>query len=167
MFNTYVNMENRLKVSTKKINTDIEKFSPLEQENASDTSQVVLIFENNEYAKTVFGKFDENLAYIEKKLKLSIHPRGNEILIHGNISVIEHARYVLQQLYERAKTHQELTLSDIKGAIAMATITQKQKEDTITQKSAKHIPAQLNIHKKNNSSKDSNTRCLHTCYGAY
>lgn len=148
MFNTYVDMENRLKVSTEKINTDIEKNAPLEQESASETSQVVLIFENNKYAKAVFGQFDENLTYIEKKLKLSIHPRGNEILIHGNISVIKRARYVLQQLYERAKTHQELTLSDIKGAIAMATISQKQKEGTITQKSAKRIPAQLSIHKK-------------------
>ncbi|WP_212111149.1 PhoH family protein [Bartonella queenslandensis] len=148
MFNTYVDMENRLKVSTEKINTDIEKTASLEQESASETSQVVLIFENNKYAKAVFGKFDENLAYIEKKLKLSIHPRGNEILIHGNISVIKRARYVLQQLYERAKTHQELTLSDIKGAIAMAAIPQKQKEDTITQKSVKRIPAQLSIHKK-------------------
>ncbi|WP_175868464.1 PhoH family protein [Bartonella gabonensis] len=149
MFNIYVDMENKLKASTKKINADIEKHDPLEQASASDTSQVVLIFENNKYAKAVFGKFDENLAYIEKKLKLSIHPRGNEILIHGDISVIKRARYILQQLYERAKTHQELTLSDIKGAIAMASIPQKQKEDTITHKSAtKHIPARLTTHKK-------------------
>ncbi|PIT70839.1 PhoH family protein [Bartonella tribocorum] len=138
----------KIKRVKEKISSNIEKITPLEQESASDTSQVVLIFENNKYAKAVFGKFDENLAYIEKKLKLSIHPRGNEILIHGNISVIKRARYVLQQLYERAKTHQELTLSDIKGAIAMATMPQKQKEDTITQKSAKRIPAQLSIHKK-------------------
>lgn len=149
MFNTYVDMENRLKVSTEKINTDIEKTASLEQESASETSQVVLIFENNKYAKAVFGQFDENLAYIEKKLKLSIHPRGNEILIHGNISVIKRAQYVLQQLYERAKTDQELTLSDIKGVIAMANIPQKKKEDTITHKSAtRRIPARLSIHKK-------------------
>ncbi|WP_273757847.1 PhoH family protein [Bartonella sp. AU55XJBT] len=149
MFNIYVDMENRLKASTEKINADIEKIDPLERESASDTSQVVLIFENNQYAKVVFGKFDENLAYIEKKLKLSIHPRGNEILIHGNVSVIRRAQYVLQQLYERAKTDRELTLSDIKGVIAMANIPQKQKEDTITHKSAtKRIPARLSTHKK-------------------
>ncbi len=142
-------MENRLKASTEKINADIKKTDSLEQENASDTSQVVLIFENNKYAKAVFGKFDENLAYIEKKLKLSIHPRGNEILIRGNISVIKRAQYVLQQLYERAKTHQELTLSDIKGVIAMTSIPQKQKEATITHKSAtKRIPTRLSTHKK-------------------
>ncbi|PIT69614.1 PhoH family protein [Bartonella tribocorum] len=149
MFNIYVDMENRLKALNKKINANIEKINPLEQESASDTGKVVLIFENNKYAKTVFGKFDENLAYIEKKLKLSIHPRGNEILIHGNISAIKRAQYILQQLYECAKTHHELTLSDIKGAIAMASIAQKQKEDTIKHKSAaKRIPAQLSTHKK-------------------
>ncbi|WP_246744077.1 PhoH family protein [Bartonella raoultii] len=157
MFNIYVDMENRLKASTEKIkrvkektNTaDIKKIDPLEQESASDTSQVVLIFENNKYAKVVFGKFDENLAYIEKKLKLTIHPRGNEILIHGNVSVIKHAQCILQQLYERAKTDQELTLSDIKGVIAMANIPQKQKENTITHRAAtKRIPARLSTHKK-------------------
>lgn len=149
MCNIDVDMENKLKASTEKINTDIEKIAPLEQESTSETSQVVLIFENNKYAKAVFGQFDENLAYIEKKLKLSIHPRGNEILIHGNISVIKRAQYVLQQLYERAKTDQELTLSDIKGVIAMANIPQKKKEDTITHKSAtRRIPARLSIHKK-------------------
>ncbi|WP_254473382.1 PhoH family protein [Bartonella sp. B1098] len=149
MCNIDVDMENKLKASTEKINADIEKIDPLERKSASDISKVVLIFENNKYAKAVFGKFDENLAYIEKKLKLSIHPRGNEILIHGNISVIKRAQYVLQQLYERAKTDQELTLSDIKGVIAMANLPQKQKEDTITHKSAtKRIPARLSTHKK-------------------
>ncbi|EJF84266.1 hypothetical protein MCU_00934 [Bartonella elizabethae Re6043vi] len=149
MCNIDVDMENKLKASTEKINADIEKIDRLERKSASDTSQVVLIFENNQYAKAVFGKFDENLAYIEKKLKLSIHPRGNEILIHGNISVIKRAQYVLQQLYERAKTDQELTLSDIKGVIAMANIPQKEKENTITHKSAtKRIPARLSTHKK-------------------
>ncbi|WP_375694479.1 PhoH family protein [Bartonella sp. AC158YNML] len=156
MCSIYVEMENRLKASTEKIkrvkenvNIALEKTDPLGKVNASDTSQVVLIFENNKYAKVVFGKFDENLAYIGKKLELSIHPRGNEVLIHGSISVIKRAQYVLQQLYERAKTHQELTLSDIKGAIAMASIPKKQKEDTITHKSAtKSTPAQLRTHKK-------------------
>ncbi len=156
MCNIYVDMENRLKASTEKIkrikekvNMSLEKADTLKQTSASDLSQVVLIFENNKYAKAVFGKFDENLAYIEKKLELSIHPRGNEVLIRGNISVIKRAQYVLQQLYERAKTHQELTLSDIKGAIAMANIPKKQKEDTITHKSAtKRIPARLSTHKK-------------------
>ncbi|WP_139412793.1 PhoH family protein [Bartonella mastomydis] len=149
MYNIDVDMENKLKASTEKINADIEKIDPLEQESTSDISQVVLVFENNQYAKAVFGKFDENLIYIEKKLKLSIHPRGNEVLIHGDISVIKRAQYILQQLYERAKTHQELTLSDIKGAITMASIRQKQKENTITHKSTpKHPPAKLSTHKK-------------------
>ncbi|EJF83642.1 PhoH family protein [Bartonella rattimassiliensis] len=149
MYNIYVDMENRLKASNKKISNAIEKADASKQANASDTRQVVLIFENNKYAKVVFGKFDENLTYIEKKLGLRIHPRGNEVLIYGNISVIKRAQYVLQQLYERAKTHQELTLSDIKGAIAMTSIPKKQKEGIITHKSAtKSIPVRLSTHKK-------------------
>ncbi|WP_375706786.1 PhoH family protein [Bartonella sp. AA126HLJHH] len=139
----------KIKRIKEKVNMSLEKADTLKQTSASDVSQVVLIFENNKYAKAVFGKFDENLAYIEKKLELSIHPRGNEVLIRGNISVIKRAQYALQQLYERAKTHQELTLSDIKGAIAMANIPKKQEEDTITHKSAtKRIAARLSTHKK-------------------
>lgn len=66
-------MENRLKASTEKImrikekvNMSFEKADTLKQTSSSDPSQVVFIFENNKYAKAVFGKFDENLAYIEK-----------------------------------------------------------------------------------------------------
>ncbi|MBB5073387.1 phosphate starvation-inducible PhoH-like protein [Bartonella callosciuri] len=116
--------------------------------NASDVNYVVLIFENNMYAKTVFGKFDENLAYIERKFGISIHPRGNEVLIRGKSLATRHAQYVLQQLYEHAKIHQELTLSDIEGAIAMADFPQEQQElPTKTQAETKQ-PARLSTHKK-------------------
>ncbi|WP_019222216.1 PhoH family protein [Bartonella rattaustraliani] len=115
--------------------------------NISDVHHSVLIFENNQYAKAVFGKFDENLAYIEQKLGLSIHPRGNEVLIQGNIVAIKCAQHVLQQLYEHAKTYQELTLANIEGAIAIA--TRQQATPKTTQSSAKkQVPARLNIHKK-------------------
>ncbi|WP_019219932.1 PhoH family protein [Bartonella florencae] len=142
-------MENRLKDSIEKVNACPENTRMLRKARVSDAHQVVLIFENNKYAKTVFGKLDENLIYIEQKLKLNIHPRGNEVLIRGNITAVKQAQYVLQQLYERAKTHQELTLSDTEGAIAMANLLQEQQEALTTIQSAKkRIPARLNTHKK-------------------
>ncbi|UNE54577.1 PhoH family protein [Bartonella machadoae] len=145
-----------MKNSTEKIKRVKEKVTAypkntglLEKASTPDVSRVVLIFENNQYAKAVFGKLDENLAYIEQKLGLDIHPRGNEVLIHGNIAAIKRAQYVLQQLYERAKTHQELTLSDTEGAIAMANLLQEQQEaPTRIQPAKKHIPARLSTHKK-------------------
>ncbi|EJF83163.1 PhoH family protein [Candidatus Bartonella washoeensis] len=145
-----------MKDSTEKIKRVKEEISIFpentvisEKENASDVNHIVLIFENNRYAKAVFGKFDENLAYIEEKLGLSIHPRGNEVLIHGKTTATKHAQYVLQQLYERVKTHQELTLSDIEGAIAMANLPHKQQELlTANQPTTKYIPARLSTHKK-------------------
>ncbi|BBL52957.1 phosphate starvation protein PhoH [Bartonella quintana] len=139
----------KIKCVKEKISTYPENTGILGKANAADVKDVVLIFENNQYAKAVFGKLDENLAYIEQKLGLSIHPRGNEILIRGNIAAIKHAQYVLQQLYERVKTYPELTLSDIEGAIAMANLLYKQQESpTTTQPATKRIPARLSTHKK-------------------
>ncbi|MET3589771.1 phosphate starvation-inducible PhoH-like protein [Bartonella silvatica] len=128
-------------------NTDL--FEEEEKERVSDIKRIILTFENNKYAKIVFGKFDENLAYIEQKFELSIHPRGNEILIQGNVVAVKRAQYVLQQLYERAKTHQELTLSDIEGVVAMADLLQEQPEDpTTAHLEKKYTPARLSTHKK-------------------
>lgn len=139
----------KIKRAKEKINASPENTHILGKANLSDIHHVVIIFENNKYAKTVFGKLDENLAYIEKKLGLSIHPRGNEVFIRGNIIAIKRAQYVLQQLYERAKTHQELTLSDTEGAIAMANLLQEQQEVPITiQQGKKYSPARLSTHKK-------------------
>ncbi|EJF96367.1 PhoH family protein [Bartonella taylorii] len=139
----------RVKRIREKANTYPENTGILGKTSASDVDHVVLIFENNQYVKTVFGKLNENLAYIEQKLELNIHPRGNEVLICGNLAAIKRAQYVLQQLYERAKTHQELTLSDTEGAIAMANFLQEQQEaPTITQPAKKRILARLSTHKK-------------------
>ncbi|WP_413154288.1 PhoH family protein [Bartonella sp. cb54] len=132
-----------------KIRSCPENTGNSEKARASSVNHVVLIFENNKYAKAVFGQFDENLTYIEKKFKISVYPRGNEVSIRGKVAATRRAQYVLQQLYERAKTHQELTLSDIEGAIAMANFPQEpQKLLKITQSATKHIPAQLSTHKK-------------------
>ncbi|WP_336278813.1 PhoH family protein [Bartonella sp. CB175] len=140
---------NKVKYIKGGIGTCPEDASIFKKAGVSDANHVVFIFENNRYAKTVFGKFDENLAYIEKKLGLRIHPRGNEISICGKVTATKRAKYVLQQLYELAKTHQELTLSDTEGAIAMANLLQEQQESPITtQPVKKHIPAQLSTHKK-------------------
>ncbi|WP_074381013.1 PhoH family protein [Bartonella doshiae] len=140
-----------MKASTAKLKRIKEKISSCPEyadvsgkASVADVHHVVLIFENNRYAQTVFGKFNENLAYIEQKLGINIHPLGNEVSIHGNAAATKRTQYVLQQLYEQAKTHQELTLSDTEDAIAMATFPQEQQETLTT----KHIPARLKTHKK-------------------
>ncbi|CBI75850.1 PhoH-like protein [Bartonella clarridgeiae 73] len=145
-----------MKASTKK-SKHIPKIKSVPFQNTgisktADTfniNHVVLTFENNNIAKIVFGKFDENLAYIEKKLKLDIRPHGNKISIRGTATAIQQAQYVLDQLYQKAKTHQELTLSDTESAIAMANLpNEQQKKLQITEPSAKHRLAQFNTHKK-------------------
>ncbi|WP_455478773.1 PhoH family protein [Bartonella sp. B10] len=132
-----------MKASTEKLRRIKEKVS------TSDINHVVFIFENNKYAKAVFGKLDENLSYLEKKLNLSIYPRGNEISIYGKTADTKHAQYILQQLYELAKTRKELTLSDIKEAATMINLSQEQQESQTTIKPVtKRIHAQLSTRKK-------------------
>lgn len=120
-----------------------------EKTGISDIDHIVLTFENNSYAKVVFGKFDENLALIEQKFGLDIRPRGNEIEIRGESTAIKRAEYVLNQLYEQAKTSQELTLSDIEGVISMANLQNEQQQSLNTPHPAtKRVPARLSTHKK-------------------
>ncbi len=86
----------------------------------SDTDHIVLVFEDNRQANVVFGQFDENLARIEQKLGLDIRAQGNEVSIRGNKQDIEVARQALDQLYELAKSGMQPGLSDVDGAIAIA-----------------------------------------------
>ncbi|EJF98863.1 hypothetical protein MEI_00030 [Bartonella vinsonii subsp. arupensis Pm136co] len=138
----------KVKRVKEKINAAPENTRIFRKASTQDVNHVVLIFENNRYAKIVFGKLDENLACIEQKLGLSIHPRGNEILIRGSVDAIKRAEYILQQLYERAKTHQELTLSDTEGVIAMANLQKQQEASTTPQPAKKTVAARLSTHKK-------------------
>ncbi|WP_102829838.1 PhoH family protein [Bartonella bovis] len=145
-----------MKVSTEKpkhtkkaINASSKNINSFEKNNLSEIDHIVLTFENNNYAKMVFGKFDENLSYIEQKLGLNIYARGNKVSICGSAAAIKHAQYVLSQLYKLAKTRQELTLSDTESAIAMANLpNEKQKSSKTIQSVTKHIPIQLSTHKK-------------------
>ncbi|EJF91847.1 PhoH family protein [Bartonella melophagi] len=145
-----------MKVSTEKpkhikkaINASPKNINIFEKTSLSETDHIVLTFENNNYAKMVFGKFDENLSYIDQKLRLNIYPCGNKVSIRGSATATKHAQYALEQLYKLAKTRQELTLSDTESAIAMANLpNEKQKSSKTIQSTTKHVPIQLSTHKK-------------------
>ena len=58
-------------------------------------SQLELAFEDNRLAAQLYGDFDQNLALIEQRLKVSATPRGNHVLIMGAASSVDQARRVL------------------------------------------------------------------------
>jgi phosphate starvation-inducible PhoH-like protein len=89
---------------------------------AGDTSatQVVLAFDDNRLASLLFGQYGQNLALIERRLGIVAEQRGNHVTVAGSRDGVEHARRVLEGLYEQLKRGDELVSGDVEGAIRLA-----------------------------------------------
>jgi phosphate starvation-inducible protein PhoH and related proteins len=81
---------------------------------------VKVSFEDNRIASLVFGQFDENLAHIERRLRVRATANGNQVQIKGPTDAVEQARRVLGTLNTYVKQGRELSLGDVDGAIAEA-----------------------------------------------
>ncbi len=80
-------------------------------------TELTLAFENNKYASLVFGLYDQNLAKIERRLRVASFANGNHVTLKGKSEACEHARRVLEALYERISQGQTVSLGDVDGAI--------------------------------------------------
>jgi phosphate starvation-inducible PhoH-like protein len=83
-------------------------------------AQIVLTFDDNRLAPTLFGQYGQNLALIERRLGVVATSRGNQITIEGPREPCEQARRVLESLYERLKRGDELMQGDVDGTIRLA-----------------------------------------------
>jgi phosphate starvation-inducible PhoH-like protein len=83
-------------------------------------AQIVLTFDDNRLAPTLFGQYGQNLALIERRLGVVATSRGNQITIEGPREASEQARRVLESLYERLKRGDELMQGDVDGTIRLA-----------------------------------------------
>jgi phosphate starvation-inducible protein PhoH and related proteins len=83
-------------------------------------SQIVLTFDDNRLASTLFGQYGQNLALIERKLGVAATSRGNQVTLEGSREACEQARRVLESLYERLKRGDELVQGDVDGAVRLA-----------------------------------------------
>jgi phosphate starvation-inducible protein PhoH and related proteins len=81
-------------------------------------SETTLAFDDNGLASLVFGHYDQNLTVIERRLGVTANANGNHVVIKGPKDATDHARRVLEMLYERAKMGQSADLGDVEGAIA-------------------------------------------------
>jgi phosphate starvation-inducible PhoH-like protein len=79
--------------------------------------ELTLAFEDNRYASLVFGHYDQNLAKIERRLRVSCFANGNHVTLKGPADRCEHARLVLEILYGRVQLGQSVGLGDVDGAI--------------------------------------------------
>ncbi|RNJ50674.1 PhoH family protein [Methylocystis hirsuta] len=87
------------------------------QEPVDPEAEITLAFENNRHASLVFGLYDQNLAKIERRLRVASFANGNHVTLKGKSEACEHARRVLEALYERVAQGQTITLGDVDGAI--------------------------------------------------
>jgi phosphate starvation-inducible PhoH-like protein len=81
-------------------------------------SEITLAFDDNRLASLVFGHYDQNLARIERQLGVVANANGNHVIIKGPPEACEHARRVLENLYERVRLGQTAMPGDVDGAIA-------------------------------------------------
>ena len=65
----------------------------------------------------MYGAYHENLDLIEKKLNVSIAPRGNEISILGEPKKILVTKNALSKLYQRAQTSNIVEKGDVEAII--------------------------------------------------
>jgi phosphate starvation-inducible PhoH-like protein len=105
--------------------------APRNQANARDarradstrdksTEQIDLVFDNNRLASALCGEFDQNLALIERRLRIDARARGNMVTLRGDPTAIATARRVLESLYDRLLEGHDIAQGDVEGAIRMA-----------------------------------------------
>jgi phosphate starvation-inducible protein PhoH and related proteins len=85
-----------------------------------NTTQIVLTFDDNRLASTLFGQYGQNLALIDRRLGVAATSRGNQVTIDGPRDACDQARRVLESLYERIKRGDELTQGEVDGTIRLA-----------------------------------------------
>ncbi|WP_136657570.1 PhoH family protein [Nitratireductor sp. XY-223] len=126
----------------------IKKKSGASKSGASDTTHIVLTFENNRLASELFGQFDQNLALIEQKLGVDARARGNQVSIQGDETAINQARRALDYLYDRLQDGEEVQASDVEGALRMAVAADDQLTLPTMENKGKMAFAQVATRKK-------------------
>src|ERR1700722_5689762 len=85
-----------------------------------NTAQIVLTFDDNRLASTLFGQYGQNLALIERRLGVVANSRGNQVTVEGAREACDQARRVLESLYERLKIGDERSQGDVDGTVRLA-----------------------------------------------
>jgi phosphate starvation-inducible PhoH-like protein len=115
---------------------------------ASDTTHIVLTFDDNRLASDLFGQFDQNLALIEQKLGVDARARGNTVALRGELTATTQARRTLDFLYERLQAGSDIGPSDVEGAIRMAIAADDQLTLPTMERKGKLAFAQISTRKK-------------------
>lgn len=85
-----------------------------------------LEFNDNRLLPLLFGEKDRYLQRIEDQLKVTIHGRGNRIIISGPSSTVTIAKTVLNKMYARLEQGQVVSVGEIDAAIRMLRLDPKE-----------------------------------------
>ena len=80
-------------------------------------TEITLAFDDNRLTSLVLGQYDQNIAKLERRLGVVANANGNHVVVQGPPEACEHARRVLEALYDRVKLGQPISLGDVDGAI--------------------------------------------------
>src|SRR5580693_5543498 len=85
----------------------------------NNATQIALTFDDNRLASILFGQYGQNLALIERRLGVVATSRGNHVTLEGSREACEQARRVLEGLYDRLRSGDELVQGDVDGTIRL------------------------------------------------
>lgn len=86
----------------------------------SDEINFSLDFEDNALLPDLYGEHNRNLARMEQMMEVTIHVRGNQLIVVGDPENVNRTKDVLQSLYNRLKNDMEVGAQEVDGAIRMA-----------------------------------------------
>lgn len=86
----------------------------------NDDINLTLDFEENGLLPDLFGEHNRNLARLEQMLEVTIHERGNQIVVVGDPENVNRTKDVLSSLYTRLKQDMVVGAAEVDGAIRMA-----------------------------------------------
>jgi phosphate starvation-inducible protein PhoH and related proteins len=80
----------------------------------------ILYFDNNRDLQVLFGKFDQNLKFIEQELKVSIIRQENGLKLLGEKAMVERVSELFEYLLSLADAGQEIKKRDISYALQLS-----------------------------------------------
>ncbi len=85
--------------------------------NNENDNQITLTFEDNELSRQLFGEQNKHLKQIGDATDVSIHTRGNAVILKGDPIAADLARKILEQLYGLLEKKYPIYTTDVDYAI--------------------------------------------------
>lgn len=86
-------------------------------EAALDGVEETLTLDDNRAAVLLVGNYDQNIAHLERRLNVLAHINGNQIRLRGTRETVNHARRVIESLYNTVRKGRNVGVGDVDGAI--------------------------------------------------